>query len=296
MSDDFTMGWEEKLGIGTTSPVTTRLGSFAANQFTLNQQLIRPQGGDGNLDPLFNRVRLGVPTLQGQIRTEPTLSELTVLLPWSYGATPTGTDYPLGSTFVGHYVSMDKRHKVFDYVGVKVSSVVFECLPNAPMTATFNCLGLTETVNNAGTFPALSADASTYYPILTDGVFSVNGNAVCSELLRLTIDNVAVYRPFTNCTRGPTGIMSTERIITIEFLPGYDSDHAGLYPPSPTGWPVVVTFTIDALSLTWSMGKVIFEKQSPFANSAQEMMKLPMRGRALRQTSTPALVTTLVAA
>ncbi len=292
-----TMGWEEKIGIDSaSSTVTTQFGGFATNTFTKTRPLIQPQGGDGNIDPLYTRARYGVSTIQGSIRLEPTLGELAVLLPWIYGATNTGTDFPLGQTFVGYYMSIDKKQKVFDYTGVKVASAIFECLPNQPMSLTLNLLALTETVSNAGTFPSLTPDYTRAYPILTDGVFTVNSVTTCSELFRLTIDNGMTYAPFTNCQTGPAAIIAVERTITVEFLPGYNGDHSALYPPSESGWSVSVVFTpatVSTTSLTWSLGKVVFEHQAPSAASARDFMKLPLRGRALRQNATASLVTTL---
>src|SRR4051812_6249797 len=89
-----------KLGLGaaaTEDPVTRRI-DFIDFDLGVEVELKDVNGTRGRYTADDTRVRQNLTRVHPRLRCQPTMVELTYLLPWILDGTPSGTSYPLGDT------------------------------------------------------------------------------------------------------------------------------------------------------------------------------------------------------
>jgi hypothetical protein len=226
---------------------------------------------------------------------QPGYTELTFLLQWILGGTPTGTTpktYPLGDSLQSRYVTIDRSDgangKVFTYTGVYVDKATFRAQQGELLELTLDLVGTDETIANAGTFPNLTL--STDYPFyFADLTLTANGSTWTTKDIEIVINNhLDKERFFNSLTR--TAILPQDREVTITFNPSF-GEAAALYNTGVGGIAVDATFAAGGagggaagVSLDFSFPKVVFPRVSPdVAGKTEEM--LPMRGVAKKSGS-----------
>lgn len=285
-------GFETKVGISVNSPVDARFDFL--NENLICQEEFPDTGGlRGTRSHVVERVRQGIRRVAGPITMQPTAVEWAALLPWILGGTPSGTTYPLADALTSRYVTIDRGAKVFTYNAVFVDSATIRSSQGQPVSLTLNLVGSDETVDNAGTFPALDIDVTTNAFMFFDSAsaVTVGGTAYPIREFELTIANHVDRERFFNSQVLSTATRAMDRSVTCRMhLPYGDAEAA--YNTGASGAAVVATFTNGTVSLALSMTKVTFPRRSPMVQGRQEIM-LPLEGVAYRSGTTLELVTTL---
>lgn len=265
---------------------------FQRESVTNKEAVIDGNGLRGTFTPKIERVRAGLQDISGQLVFQPTVTELTTLLPWIHGAAASGTDYPLSDSQLSRYLQIDRISKVFKYSGCVVDRATFRASQGEPLELTLDVVGLTETVGNSGTFPAVSIDTtvSSGPLVFTDLALVVNSVTVNAREIEVVIDNgVDRNRYFNSVTR--ISAPKQNRVITVRTSLPY-GDASAAYNTGMGGVAVTATYTYGTVSLLQSFVKVVFPRQSPMIEGRSEIM-IPLEGRAYGSSSTLELVTTL---
>lgn len=286
------MGWDSVVGIDTVNP-TTAAFEVLSNTLKAVGSHHDPSGLRGIRDHQSERVRDGNETVRGVIELEPSPEELALLLPWALGGTPVGTSYPIADTLSSRYVQTDRIAKVFTHAGVYVNSMTLRGSEGNAIVCSLDLIGQTETVGNAGTFPAIT-------PLLTppfmfaEGALTLLGVARAFSDFTLTVNNALSARFFNS--RTATRIRPTDRIVTFDCNVPYDTTNADLYGQAVAGAAATLVFTPPAphtgYSMTITFGTLQFPKEGAETSSREEHM-LPLRGVARRLSTTPSIAFTL---
>lgn len=285
------MGYAGQFAIGASDPVDQRI-KLKSETLKGSRLVLDPGDITGSASAEISTVRYGAYTYAGTIVCKPNAVELSYLLPWILGGTPSGTTYPLADTMVAKYVALKRVTDSFLYGGVQVGKATFSCDAGKPLEVALDLYALSETPGYA--FPSLSLSTTTRPFILSDAVISVNSVAVCTTSITVVIDNMLTPAEFTNCTTGPEALIRTApRDIRVGFTPAFAGDAAALYPPSEAGWATTITWTDGTVSLLMSFVKVVFDRESPTIADLASVIRLPLNGRAFKSGSTLELICTL---
>lgn len=279
-----TMG---QLGIDTVSPVAQRF-QYISEDLVNNEEKIDAGGIVGSRDYDIARVRGGPQKIAGPIIFQPTAVELAALLPWILCGTTSGTpvvSYFLGNDSAERHVAIDRVGKVFNFVGVGVDVATLTCNQGEALRLTTNCVAKTESVANAGTFPAIDFDSDTGPFILSDLVMTVNAVTVTPKNLTLTINNMIDKERFFN-SNTLSDIVMLDRIVTFSTLLPYGAHEALYGAGGDAGVQVIATFTNGAAELVITLPKVVLPKRGPNTPGRVEIM-LPLEGKAYRNYVTP---------
>lgn len=288
-------GFNAKAGIGATSTVDKPL-DFLSETLAANEVVLDRAGLRGTREHPVEVLRLGTRRPGGQLIMQPTAVEWSNLLPWILGTDASGTTYALAETCQARYLTIDRSDgtdgKVFTYDGVKVNRATIRASQGELLTCTLDLEALDETVGNAGTFPAITLDTTTTPFVFSDCAITVGGTTYTSRDFELTIDNKLDVDRFHN-SNVRTALIAQDREIMVGLNPGYGDAEALYGTGSVAGAAVVATFTNGAVSLVFSLVKVVFPREKgPNAAGKSEIM-LPLRGKAHKSGSTLSLVTTL---
>jgi hypothetical protein len=274
-----------KLGIGSTSPVTTML-DFKSDSLRLRQESVNGNGVRGTLSHHHARVRAGLKRISGGLGFQPNSKDFATLLPWILlGSTSnvSGTNnwIKLGNAAVARYVTIDRHAKVFTYTTTGVNSARFTADQGMLLNVDLDCLAATETVANAGTFPSLEADVTTNPFILSDLSLSINGTgSVTAKRFELEINNYLDPDRFFNSLT-LSALVALDRMVVFRTQVPY-GDWTSFYDMGAgTGVAVVATFTNGTSVLKFTMPKVIFPPVAPVVEGRSEVM-LDLEGRAYR--------------
>ena len=278
------IGTLAKLGIGATSPVTYGL-DFKTEALKRKQESVNGNGTRGNLSHTMERVRAGLNKIDGPISLQPNAADYHELLPWLLGtaaATVSGTlkRYNIANAALSRYVTVDRHAKVFAYATVGVNSFTLKAEQGQLLDLDLDLLAATETVGNAGTFPAIYPDVTTNPFILSDLVLSVNATTVTAKSFELMVNNDLDKDRFFN-SNTLSAIVKRDREVTFKTKLPY-GDFTALYDlGAATGVAVLATFTIGSVAMIISLPKVIFPPVSPGVDGRVEVM-LELEGRAYR--------------
>ncbi len=271
-----------KLGIHTASPVTASF-DFVSENLVMNEGVINANGVRGTRDQSVERLRAGNQVIAGTILLRPTPVELALLLPWMLGGTPSGSgpvSYPIAETLTTRFVAIDRISKVFTYAGCGVDSFTIRGRQGEPMEVELNLVAQTETIGNAGTFPALTIDTTTAPYVFTDMVFNLNAVAnVLTPEFDFTMNNMIDKDRFFN-SRTLTAVTPLDRETKLNTrIPS--ADYTALYGAAlaasgvNAGVAASMVFTNGLSVFTITMPKVSFPKKSPnIAGKTEEFMPL----------------------
>lgn len=289
------IGTYGKLGIGAASPVDKRL-RYKDEDLISKLGLIDGNEINGSLDRQIELMRDGEIRVAGPINLVPNAVEISYLLQWILGGTPTGTPlvtYPLTQTnnLPEKFVTIDRVIKVFTYTGVKVNRATFRAVQGGPLELSLDLIGKTASEDVAGSFPAISLDLSNGPFVFRDVVMTLAGTTVKAKEFVLTIDNVLNPDRFFN-SQTLQSIDQQDRKITFETSLPYGDFQALKAGFVSAGTAVVATFTNGGAVLGFSMVKVAIPYVDPGTPGRSEIM-LPAAGDAMASGGTASLVTTL---
>lgn len=283
------MGHQAQLGMGASAPVSEAY-EFLRESLGLLEELVDSHGLRGTRSHAAEAVRQGVRRVGGSIAMNPTVAQLSTLLPRILGASASGNTYALAETLPSFVVSVDRVAKVFSYSGCKVQRALFRGAAGEPLELTLELLGIDETVANAGSFPSLTLDTSTSFLMFHDLTLTVAGSAYPAHDFELIIDNVLDgQRLFNSQTR--VSIPEGDRNITLRTKLPF-GDATALYAAGAGGVSVSAVFTNGGTSLTFALPAVQFPRVSPTVPGRGEIL-LPLLGIARTSGSTDELTVTL---
>lgn len=273
-----------RYGIGASSPVDT-CQDIMSEDLVLNQESINGNGVRGTRSHTVERVRAGLQRIGGPVRMQPSAADYHALLPWALGAnaaTISGTNkrYDLAETLPSRYVTIDRHAKVFTYATVGVQTFTLRAGQGQMAEVELGLLASTETVANAGTFPAIYPDVTTNAFVLSDLVLTVGGTTVTPQSFELTVNNDLDPDRFFN-SNTLTALVSRDREVMFKTRLPYGDATALYNTGAGTGVAVAATFTQGSWVMTISMQKVVFPPRSPAVAGREEVM-LDLEGRAYR--------------
>lgn len=283
-----------QLGIDSANPVTKRF-DFKSCGIGVNEEFIDTSGNRGTRSRGIERVRGGLQRVAGTISLQPTAVEWSYLLPWILGANASGTTYALADALQSRYVTVDKSDgtngKVMTYDHCLVNRATIRGQQGQPLDLELDVVGVAEAVANAGTFPALSLDTTTWPFVFHDLTFVINGSTVSAKNVEITIDNHVDVDRFFNSATLSTAANAMDRHITLNTLLPY-GDWSALYNTGSGGVAAAATFAYNATSLLFDFVKIAFPRRPIEVPERQEEM-LPLQGTAYASASTKELVCTL---
>jgi hypothetical protein len=290
------IGTYGKLGIGSANPVDKRL-RYKDEDFVAKLGLMDGNAINGVLDKNIELVRDNEIRVDGPVNLMPNAVELSYLLEWILGGTPSGSGtvtYPLTqtNTLPEKYLTIDRVIKVFTYQGVKVSRATFRATQNGPLELSLDLVGKSlASEDAAGAFPAISLNIANAPFIFRDLVMTVAGTTVKAKEWNLVIDNMLETDRFFN-SQTLQSIDQPDRKITFSTSLPYGDYHALKAGFVAAGTAVVATFTNGAAVLSFSLVKVAIPYADPGTPGKSEIM-LQAAGEAHSSSTTAALVTTL---
>jgi hypothetical protein len=285
-----------KVGIDTSDPVT-KMYDVQSESLAMNEEVINANGLRGTAAHSSERVRAGLQRIAGNLLFKPSSVELASLLAWFTGGTPSGTPtvtYPLGENMTENFVTIDRQLKVFTYAGCKPDVTVIRGRKGEAIEIEMDLVGRTETVANAGTFPAITIDTTTYPFVFSDAAVTINGTA-SSKASEFTITyerQIDRERFFAGSNAMPT-VENYDRRVMLEFMVPY-GDHSAFYAAGfdVDGVAIVITLTNGSAVWTMTFASVIFPRISPVTPGREEIM-MSIRGQAFKVGTTLEVVNTL---
>lgn len=256
---------------------------------------INTNGLRGTLEDSIERNLDGIYRVNGTIRMFPTPVELTTLLPIFFGTAAAGTTYALAESATGYTIVVDRVSKVHTYAAVKASrSRWFADGHNNALGVDVDVVGTTESEGASGSFSSTAIDITTKPWSFSQMTCTVDGSSVTPRSLEFTVDHFMDADRFFNAQTLSTGANWTDRKINLDIMVPY-GDSSAIYTSSMlnTGVQVVITFTNGVYILTFTFVKVAFLQDAPIIDSMTGELMLPLRGSAMKSSSTKSLVTTL---
>lgn len=285
------IGTFSKFGIGTANPTTTQL---EYKTFGLGKKgvVLSTDGIRGTRSHPSERTRNGPYTISGQITMEPGPADLAVLLPFITGSAGSVNVYALAESLTGQtaFIQIDRVAKVFTYSGCQVDKAVFSSQVGGFLELATDWEALTESVGNAGSFPALTISTAAPY-VMTDAALTIGG-ATTYQFKQATVsinNNLKKDRWMNSISR--TDLPALDRIVEVELSMPYTSDTTALYDTGVTGGHVVIVWTNGSNSLTLDLIACQFPAQPPETPGRDEIL-LPLKGVARKSGSTSELVIT----
>lgn len=278
------IGTLSKMGVGSANPVTYMV-DFKSETLQRKDESVNGNGVRGTRSHHVTRVRAGLQKIGGAVQMQPNAADLASIFPWALcGAVTTvaGTNkwYKLGEAAVTRYVTFDRHAKVFTYATVGVNKLTMKAEQGQLLDVDVDLVACTETVANAGTFPAIEVDRTTNPFILSDLVLVVNGVTISAKSFEIMVDNKIDPDRFFN-SNVMTDIVMLDREVTFKTSVPY-GDATALYNlGAGTGIAVTATLTNGSVVLSLALPKVVFPPMSPNVPGRQEVM-LALEGRAYR--------------
>jgi hypothetical protein len=288
-------GYQGQLGIDTANPVTVRY-DFQSESLVLDEQFIDTNGLRGTRSRFIANVRQGNRRVAGQLHLQPTAVELSNLLPWILGGSPTGSGtvtYPLADALpTARYITVDRGPQVPTYNGCQVDRATFKGSQGEPLDLILDIVGIDETLGASGSFPNLSIDVTTQPFIFTDLALVINGNTYNAKDIEVVIDNSIDKERFYN-SQTLVSVQAMDRHVMLNTQLPYGVASAA-YGTGPGGVLATAIFTGPGTSvLEFSFVKVAFPRKSPSFTAGRQEEMLPMQGIAYYSGSTSEVVTTL---
>lgn len=261
-----------KMGVGATNPVTQAI-EFLSEGVQKRGQILETAGIRGTRSHPKERTREGTFTVDGQVSMNPCPDELDWWLPRILGGSESTDDFPLAETIPEFYLTVDRIAKVFTYTGCKVSRATFRGREGQLLELAVDLMGKTETVGNAGTFPALTLTTAPPY-VFHDCVMTIEGSEYQIFDWELVIDNRLNGNRFTN-SQSRTDIPAMDREVTVNVTVPFTSTEAALHDKAThlTGVAATCVFTNGGRSLTFT---------TPALQKAAESPTVPGRDQEIR--------------
>lgn len=293
------LGVQAKWGFGAANPITQGAEiDFKAGGDNLKAERERVQvdGGRGTRQHLHETTGDGLIRVGGDVAIVPNYTVLSAILPYILGGTATGTSpktYPLAETLPNFYVTADRGAKVLTYAGCVVNKAVFRFEQGEQLKLILSLAGQTETVGNAGTFPAITIPDDP--PFMWSGaVYTFNDTARSVKDSVITIDNhLIVDRFFNNQTA--TQFPTTELDIGVEATSPFTADEVDLYGVDlAADLGGTITATDGTHTLTFTFARLDWASKTPVVPSRAEIVTpLEFKARKYQTGPTDAISVTL---
>lgn len=263
-----------RVGIGTTSPVTSEL-EFLRCGIVKRSALIVSEGLRGTRSRFANQVNLGPYTVGGPLAVECRPDTLDLLLPWITGGTKSGDVIALAETLTSRYVTVDKVARVPTYADCYVNQAVFSGRAGQNVTLELDVQGKTYTLGAAGSFPNIANTLSDLAPyVFSQGVLILGGTERQFDDFRLTLNNALMLdRFFNSLTR--TDLPTTDRSVSFSCRNPYTATEIDLDDLALDGIAATLTFTNGSRSLAVSLTNLKAPPSDP---------EIPGRGQEVAQT------------
>lgn len=257
------------------------------------EDLVNGNGVRGTRSHSKERVRAGLQRINGNLEFQPGPTELSNLLQWIMGGSPTGSgtvSYPFAETLPARDITIDRITKVFSYAGAKCARATFRCSQGTLLNVSVDVVAKTESIGNAGTFPSLTLAAE--FPFfMSDLTLVINGTTVTPADFVLTIDNNVDRDRFFNSLTLVT-VETQDRVVTFSTNVPY-GDFSALYNAGSAGVTLSAVFNNTAGGvLTITSPALVFMRDSPNVPGKDEIM-LPISGRCMKSTTNAELAITL---
>lgn len=279
------IGTLSRFGLDTVSPVTKSL-AFVREDVHLEEHFVDAKGLTGSRGHPVEGVRAGTRRVVGSVTLQPTPTEWSYILPWVFGAAPTGngssaTPYvyalqeALGSAY---YLTFDRATKVLTYSGCQVARMTVEGSQGEPLRVELEVVGVDETVGSAGTFPAISNDLTAPPFMFQDCVITANAVTYNARSFRLVLDQHLEDDRWLNSAT-LTGIYALDRTVECPLTLPY-GDASALYGLGTAGFAVDLKATNGTHSLEFNLPSCVAPRRSPTVPGRQEVfMDLPVTGK-----------------
>ncbi len=285
------MGHQAKAGIkeettyGTT--VTVDYGiPFVSENVRAVGSIIERVGIRGTRQHIADDTRTGPTRVGGPLVIEPSPEDMAVLLPWLLGADASGTTYDLAETLQSFTFSVDRVAKVFVYGGCVIARASITGQVGSMLRWALDLIAQSETVNNAGTFPAITINATTPY-IISDMTLTLGGSSRQCNGFELVIDNGIVADRFMN-SLNIVDAPSEDQLIALTTTHPYTSTNTDLYAQALAGAAGTLALATAGYATSFAFGTLQVPRESPTVGSKAEIM-LPLSMMARKTGSTPAL-------
>lgn len=279
------MGHQAKLGMGTANP-TTEPYEFYECGIGKDLNHLPSDGIRGTRSVISENVVAGTYSVGGLVRLRPSKANLHNLLPRILGGAGSGgppTIYALAETIPDFYLQVDKIAKVFTYAGCKVNKATFRSSKNQPLMLDLDIHGKTETMGNAGTFPALTLGTGQPF---THHQVVVTHNAVTRECdnVVIEIDNSLVLDRFNN-SQTRTELPESDRTVTLSLDVPFTSAETALYDLAVAGAAGSAVYTNGSDVLTFTFADLQCPQKPVGVNGKGEIiMRLSFVARMLSTT------------
>ena len=267
------------------------LYEFIAESLRKRQTILDTAGIRGTRSRHSTRTRLGTYDVEGTITLHPDPAALDLLLPRILGAAEAADSFALAETLPHFGVMIDRVAKVFTYSGCKVNRAWFRSRAGGLLELELEVFGKTESVGNAGTFPALTLGTTAAYApyVHSDAALTLVGSSRVMTSVEIEIDN-HLARRFSNSISA-TDVSPQDRTITLRATTPYTSSETDLYGQALAGATAGVVYTNGNLNTAFTFGVAQFPDTSPVVNARGEIT-LALAGIARMTGSTKELVVT----
>ena len=257
MADTPSIGSLAKFAVDTVLPFDTSSQAFELilPESLKKQETFRETGGmRGTRSRHQSRVRRETERVGGNIQFHPGASELDWFLPYILGGATGAGVTALAETIPAFYALIDRIAKVHTYNAVKVNMMKLTGAMGAPVALSLDLEGQSETIGNAGTFPAIVIPDEHQF-IFPDAAVTIDSVEYPMKRFELTLNNFLDSGRYMNATTR-SSIPATDREVGLSLTLGYTPDTVALYDlaiAGVTGSLVLAdgtdTYTIDFANL-----------------------------------------------
>lgn len=263
MADTPSEGALAKLALDSVLPFDTSSipFEFTSENLRMVQTHLQTGGIRGSRQRRSHRVRIGTEQITGSIAMQPSKTELDWLLPYIlYGSTSLGVT-SLAEAVAEFQVMVDRVAKVFTYAGCRVGRATFAGSMGQPLTLSLDIEGETESIGNAGTFPAITIDTGTM-AIFSDLTLTLQSSARTVKSFQLVIDHMLdAGRYLNSVTRSE--IPAQDLQVTLSCVVPYTPDNTDLLDQAVAGAAGTLAWTFDSSTYTWAFGNLKAPSESP---------------------------------
>lgn len=235
------------------------------------------------------RRRLESEAVGGTIAFHPGVAEFDWFLPYILGGATVGGVTPLAETIPSFYGMLDRVTKVFTYAGLKVNTARLSGASGSPVALSLDLEGTSETVGNAGTFPAIAIPDESQF-IYPDLVLTLDGDEYEVARFELVINNVLDTNRYMNSTTR-SQMPATDLQISLGLQLAFTSDEVALYDGALAGIDGSLALDNGTNSYTFAFANLHAPAESPTVQNKSEIM-LPLNYVIERTTGTSALSVT----
>ena len=242
---------------------------FLSESVRMVQSHVNTQGVRGTRSRFAHRTRIASEQITGSITMQPSVAEIDRLLPRILGGATAGGITALAETVPEFQLMVDRITKVFTYAGCRIGRCVISGSAGQPIQFVLDIEGETESVGNAGTFPAITIDTQQMF-VFSDLALTLDGTAREVQSFALTIDNMLQSDRYMNSvTRSE--IPAMDRAISLECVVPYTTDEDDLYDLAVAGIDGSLVLADGTTTYTVDFGNLKAPANSPVVTGKTEI-------------------------